>query len=400
MASGKIRGGMKIKARKGRGSAGAQREETVRLLSKLISKDTTNPPGNEYRAAAVAREFFVRNGIRYRIFEKAKGRTNIIGYIGKGKPRLIIACHLDTVPAGQGWNSNPFKARVKGGRIYGRGAADNKGPLAGALIAGGMLKKLEPRLKGQVMIACIADEERGSKFGMKYLLGERKIDAEYAIVPDIEHEMKAIDVAEKGLLFLKVTSIGKQAHGSSPDKGISAIWSMIDFLRLLKDHRMKTGKHELLSEPTVNLGVIKGGSAPNMVPAECEAQIDIRYLPTQDADEIIRDMRGLLAKAERSNPGARFRLDVIDSQKPVYVGKDNELVRLIQKYAMDVTGREAAPVGISGTTLVKPLVEKGILAVGFSPGKGVAHMADEFIPVGELVDFSRILCAVCLELLS
>lgn len=378
----------------------SQKQEMIRLLSKLIAADTTNPPGNERRAANVVKEFFIRNRIRYRIFEKEKGRANIIGYIGKGKPGIIIACHLDTVPAGEGWKTNPFKAKVRGDRIYGRGAVDNKGPLAGVLVAGGIVKKTESRLRGQIILACVADEERGSQAGMKYLLDAGKIRAKYAIVPDIEHELKRIDVAEKGLLFLKVTSFGKQAHGSTPDKGVNAAWNMIEFLNLLKKYRMKYRKHSLLSPPTMNLGIIKAGNAPNMVPGECEAQIDIRYLPSQKTGDIIRDVKGMLAGIERRDGKAKFRFEVVDNQPPVDVGEDNGLVTLIKKHVKAVVGKEATTIGISGTTLIKPLAEKGILAVGFSPGKGMAHMANEFISIKETMDFSKTLCLVCLDLLK
>ena len=235
---------------------------------------------------------------------------------------------------------------------------------------------------------------------MKYLLSEGEIKADYAIVPDIEHELKRIDVAEKGLLFLKVTSFGKQAHGSSPDAGINAVWNMIDFLNLLRKYRMKSKRHRLLSGPSMNLGIIKGGNAPNMVPGECEVQIDIRYLPSQKAEQIVRDIREMAAEVEGKDKKARFKVEVTDHQPPADVGGRNALVRLIRKHVKSVTGKEAMPIGISGTTLVKPLAEKGTLAVGFSPGKGMAHMADEFISVRELMNFSKILCLVCLEMLS
>jgi acetylornithine deacetylase/succinyl-diaminopimelate desuccinylase family protein len=381
-------------------AADSDKKEMIKLLSKLIGKDTTNPPGNEWRAAKVVEEFFKRNKIRYRIFEKEKGRTNIIGYVGSGKPRLIIACHSDVVPAGHGWRTKPFHAKVVGDKIFGRGSVDNKGPLAGMLIAGKMLKKLEPRLKGQVILGCIADEECGSQVGMKYLLNEEKLSGEYAIVPDIGRDLKGIDIAEKGLLFLKVTSFGKQVHGARPEKGVNAVWNMIEFLQPLRKYRMRCGKHGLLSDPTLNLGVVRGGSAPNMVPGECEAQIDIRYLPSQKAENIVRDVKGMLAKVRSGNRKAKFRLEIVDHQRPVNVAGDNKLVKLIKKHARHVTGKEAVPIGIGGTTLVKPLTEKGILAVGFSPGNEMAHMANEYISAKEIMDFSRILCLVCLDLLA
>ncbi|MEE9323923.1 MAG: ArgE/DapE family deacylase [Candidatus Aenigmarchaeota archaeon] len=378
----------------------SEKKGMIKLLGKLIAADTTNPPGNEWRAAEVVREFFKKEKIRYRIFEKEKGRTNILGYIGKGKPRLIIACHLDVVPAGNGWKTDPFKMKVKGGKIYGRGSNDDKGPAASMLIVGKILKKFEKKLKGQVILACVADEERGSKYGMYYLLEEGKLKGEYGIVPDIERRMRKIDIAEKGLLHLKITSFGKQAHGSRPEQGVNAIWNMIEFLNIFRKYRMKFRKHWLLSDPTNNLGVIKGGSVVNIVPGECEVLLDFRYVPSQKAKNIMKDIKNMFKQVRKKNKKARFKLEITDSQKPVEVEKDNILVRTIRKHAKKVIGKEPGLIGLPGTTVVKPLVENGILAVGYSPGEEVAHMANEYISIRELSEFSKVLCLVCLDLLS
>lgn len=378
----------------------SRRKEMVRLLGKLIAADTTNPPGNERRAAKVVEKFFRKNRIAYRTFEKEKKRTNIIGYIGRGKPRLIIACHLDVVPAGSGWKTNPFKMKVKGGKVYGRGAEDNKGPLASVLVAGKVLKSLESRLKGQVVLACVADEEKGSKYGMYYLLDEGKLQGEYGIVPDIAYNMRKIDVAEKGILHLKITSLGKQAHGSRPEKGVNAIWNMVEFLDLLKKYRMRFRRHPLLSDPTSNLGVIRGGHASNIVPGECEVHLDFRYLPSQKKEDITRRVKEMFRKVREKNRKARFELRVIDHQKPVEVEEDNILVHKIRKHAKEVMGKYPEVTGLSGTTVVKPLTAKGILAVGYSAGGDVAHMANESISINELVAFSKVLCLVCMDLLS
>ncbi|UCC91627.1 MAG: ArgE/DapE family deacylase, partial [Candidatus Aenigmatarchaeota archaeon] len=334
------------------------------------------------------------------IFEKKKGRTNIIGYIGKGKPRLIIACHLDVVPAGDGWKTDPFKMKIKEGKAYGRGSVDDKGPMAGMLIAGKILKKFEKRLKGQVILACVADEERGSKYGMYYLMKEGKLTGEYGIVPDTGERMREIDVVEKGLLHLKITSIGKQAHGSKPEKGVNAVWNMIEFLNLFRKYRMRFRKHPLLSGPTNNLGLIRGGKAPNIVPGECEVLLDFRYLPSQNAKDIIKDLKDILREVRRKNKKAKFRLEVMDNQKPVEVEKDNVLVQAIRKHAKKVIGGKPKLIGLPGTTVVKPLAERGIIAVGYSTGGDLLHMANEYVFVNELVDFSKILCLVCLDMLS
>lgn len=383
--------------------ADSEKKEMIRLLSKLIAEDTTNPPGNEWRAAEVVKKFFRKEKIAYRVFEKEKGRTNVIGYIGKGKPELMVACHLDTVPAGSGWRTNPFRAKVSKGKVYGRGATDNKGPMAAMLIMGKIMKKFESKLRGKIILACVADEEVGSKYGMKYILDKKHVKPDFAVIPDVERKMREIYVAEKGLLFLKITSLGKQAHGSHPEKGVNAIWNMIEFLNLFKKYKMKYKNEPIFKEPpgsTRNLGMISGGISTNAVPARCEAKIDMRYLPSQNAQELIKDVKKMIASVRRRNRHAEFLVEIIDSQKPVKVDEKNMLVRVIKKNAKSILGKEPGIYGMSGTTVSKPLVGKGVVSVGFGPGDHVAHIANEYIRLKELTDFTKILCLVCLDMLT
>jgi acetylornithine deacetylase/succinyl-diaminopimelate desuccinylase family protein len=376
-----------------------ERKNLLSLLSELVAKNTTNPPGNEYLAAKVIQKFFEKNRITYETFEKKKGRTNIVGYIGKGSPKLIIACHSDVVPPGDGWKTNPFKLVIKGGKVFGRGVLDNKGPLACALIAGKILKKFEKHLKGQVLIACVADEERGSNYGMKYLLNEGKIRGDYAIVPDVETHLKRIDTGEKGLLFLRIISFGKQAHGSKPERGVNAIWNMIDFLNEFRKYEM-VSKDPDFTKPTKNLGLIRGGIAPNVVPARCEVNLDIRYLPSQQKNEIVKDIKRIIKNVKRKNKKARFKLEIIDDQPPFKLRRGNVLVKSLKKSTLEILGFEAKEYGSSGTTVAKPLARKGMVAVGFGAGGNVAHMANEFCEIQELVDLAKILCLTSLDLLK
>src|SRR3989344_8001051 len=108
----------------------AKKGEIVGLISELVKENTVNPPGNEYRATKIVEREFKKAGIRFNKFEKEYNRTNIIGYVGKGKPSLLFAAHLDTVPVSDGWNTYPFKMTEKDGKLYGLGVSDNKGPLA------------------------------------------------------------------------------------------------------------------------------------------------------------------------------------------------------------------------------------------------------------------------------
>lgn len=383
-----------------------EEKEIVDFACKLISAKTENPPGDEILAVRIVEDFFQSLQIPCKIFEKTKDRANIVGYIGgKGErpfaPTLLVACHLDVVPAGDDWKRNPFEAWLDNGRIYGRGSSDNKGQMASMMAVARFLKENESRLKGQFILAGVADEERGSALGLEYLISECGIKADFAIIPDVAHNMQLIDVTEKGALFLEITSHGKQAHGSRPDMGINAIWNMISLLERIKQLKFKHTSHPLHSPPTLNLGSIHSGTAPNIVPAICKVQLDIRYLPDDLGDNIINDIKNIIREVETQYSPARFDLKIISNQMPTAVPINNPLVELISKHTLSILGTKPQPKGMSGATVTKQLIQKGITAVGFGPGdEAEAHATNESISIKELIDFAKIMALIALDILS
>ncbi len=366
----------------------------------LINARTENPPGNEIVAARVVKAFFTSLGIPYTLFEKTKDRTNIVGRIGNGSPSLLVACHLDVVPAGDEWKRNPFDAWVENGRIFGRGASDNKGQMAAMMAVARFLKENESRLKGQLILVGAADEERGSNLGLEYLIKECGIRADFAIIPDVAHNMQMIDVTEKGALFLEIISHGKQAHGSRPEMGINAAWHLITLLERIKQIQFKHTSHPLHTPPTLNLGSIHGGTAPNIVPALCKAQLDIRYLPGDSGDEIMANLISIAKEVESQGKG-RFEIKTISHQLPTAVPINNPLVEIISKHTESVLGARPKPKGMSGATVTKQLIQSGITAVGFGPGdEAEAHATNESISIRELVDFAEIMALITLDMLA
>ena len=378
-----------------------QENEIVRLADELIGANTVNPPGNERLAVNIVEKHFKTLGIRYDIFEKIAGRANIVGYIGNRSPTLLVACHLDVVPPGNGWDTDPFKSVVRNGRIYGRGANDNKGQMASMLVLAKLLKDNESRLNGSFLLIGAADEEKGSGLGLKYLLDECGISADFAIIPDVAHNMKIIDVGEKGALFLNITSYGKQAHGSTPEKGSNAIWNMVELLNQLKNIKFQRLSHELFSHPTLNLGTISGGTAHNIVPAKCEVKLDIRYLPGETEKEIVGNINDIITSIKKNNPTSKFDITVDAHLPPTQVPADNPLVNIIAMHSESVLGAKPIPMGFSGVTVTKQLIEKGIMAVGFGPGdEDQSHIANESIEIQELINFGRIMGLITFDILK
>ncbi len=363
------------------------------ILCDLIKAKTVNPPGNEYLAAKIIKKRLSRIGAKYKLYEKKKKRTNIVARVGSKKgTKVLFSAHLDVVPAGDGWDSDPFKPVIKDDVLYGRGACDNKGQAAAILLVLDYLKSIEKQLQNQYIFVFAADEEMGSGLGLKYLVNEGIIGPDYAIIPDVSGSMKKIDVAEKGVLNLRMTAKGKQAHGSTPHKGISAIACMAKFISKLDHYILKHELHKYLSRPTINFGTIRGGAAPNMVAAHCECVINIRYLPSQTPDGIVGELKSL---SERFGD---FSFDIIAQVPPTEVDDRNVLVETIREVA-EKHGIKAKPKGLSGATDTKTFVLNDIPAVGFDFGDDyVAHNANEYCRLDNLFRFCNVLIDVCMEL--
>jgi len=368
-------------------------------LVDLIRTRTVNPPGDEHLAAQVMAAWCDAHGIAHEIFEKEPGRTNVVARIGSGRPRILVPLHFDVVPAGDGWETDPFEPVERNGRIIGRGAKDDKGPLAAMMLAAEFLKQNEAGLSGQFILVGAADEEAGSAMGVQYLLAECGLEAEMAIVPDAGYSMRLIDVGEKGALFLKVIADGRQAHGSTPERGTSALWSTIDFLDRIRGWRPEGPASDLFTPPTLNVGAIHAGSVPNMVPGRCEAMVDIRYLPGTDSEAILSHLRGVLGEVEAETEGVRMRLEVLSDQPPTQVPPDHPMVGVLQKRTEEVTGVRPKAYGQSGATVAKFLILRGIPAVGFTCGPdGVEHTAGEWIDLEELARFAEVMALAVWDL--
>ena len=370
-------------------------------LSDLIRARTVNPPGDEHLAAKILTQFCEAEGIPYETFEKEPGRTNVVARVGRGRPRIAVPLHFDVVPAGDGWETDPFEPVVRGDRIIGRGAKDNKGPLAAMMLVAKYLKTREAELPGTLLLVGAADEEAGSALGMRYLLEECSFEADVAIVPDAGHEMRRVLVGEKGVLFFKVVAEGRQAHGSSPERGASALWPVVDFLNRIREWRPPAAKSDLFTPPTLNVGAIRAGTVPNMVPGRCEALVDIRYLPGTAVESILVHLRGIMSEVAVKSAGVRMRLEVISDQPPSQVATDHPLVKVIQRRTEEVTGLRPEVFGQSGASVAKFLVLRGMPAVGFSCGpEGVEHMANEWTSLDELARFAEVMTLVVWDLMS
>ncbi len=309
--------------------AAARREEQlVRLLCDLIRARSVNPPGDEARPAAVVEKFLAGLGVKPERYEAEPGRTNLIATIGTpGGKRLLVPVHLDTVPAGDAWGEEAFQPRAEHGLVIGRGAVDDKGPLAAALVAAELLLDLPEKLAGELVIVAAADEECGNEKGMNFLARKGLLRGDWALVPDIGHSMTAADVAEKGVTFVEVECRGRSAHGSTPELGVNAVLALAELFAEIEAWE-PAARHPLLGRPTANVGMISGGSAPNMVPDRAVAKVDCRYLPGMTAGDCLGALRDLGRRVAGRRPGASFEFRTLTDWPPSEVAASSPIVEL------------------------------------------------------------------------
>ncbi|MCK4905152.1 ArgE/DapE family deacylase [bacterium] len=380
------------------------------LACSLISKKTINPPGNEYLVKDIVVKSMKELGMKVKIVGDKK-RPNILGEIGKGHPQIAILCHMDVVPPGGGWKTDPFKPEIKKGRLYGRGACDNKGPYAASWAAiKAVLKK--GKLKGKIILGAVADEERGSEKGITLLLRKKKLNCDFCLIPD-GGKMPArrcnsgggeAVIGEKGMLWLKFASLGKSAHGSNPKKGINAITNIIKFLSDVTKLKINKKIDPHFSPLTINIGEIKGGDAPNIVPSYCEATIDIRYPLGIKKEEIMRKIESFMDSFNKkskdacppsfpggglvrhSSSGGKIILkEILQDTSPhlLDINKNPFLKTFLE--ASEEVGEKMKFVTIGGNSVGKLLYFAGIPSFSHSPEDiSTAHQANESVSLKNL----------------
>jgi acetylornithine deacetylase/succinyl-diaminopimelate desuccinylase-like protein len=381
------------------------RERTVNYMEDDFpggGPDGMTSPGQEGKVAAILARELQKLGVPCTTHAKVPGRDSLLATVGQGKPgyrRMLVLLHTDTVPSGApaDWKFPPFEPFEKDGKLYGRGVLDDKGPLVAAFAALRILKAHETSIPGSFTFGAVGDEEVGTGVGLPFLIERGLIRCTDAVIPDIAGNMKEINIAEKGRLLLKVKGRGKQAHAMEPAKGVNAIHAIGRFLVHLEKAGLRHRVHPILGGPTINTGLVRGGVAPNAVPADCEATLDIRYVPGQTADGIRAEIQAIADAAIGGPvglPGASIAVEAVQNALPCEVSPEAPIVKRILRHAPD-----AKIIGSGGGTFAKDLVLMGVDAVGWSCGdEATYHQPNEEIEVEQLVTFAGRLANLAFEI--
>jgi acetylornithine deacetylase/succinyl-diaminopimelate desuccinylase len=388
------------------GAAAAEAVDPSELLEvarALIAARSENPGGTEDRAAEVAGAFLTQLGTSPETIRGDAGRPSIVATIGAGDGRTLAwNGHLDTVPAGSldTWSVDPFAGEVINGRLIGRGACDMKGAIAAALAAAAAVRRAGAELRGALTFHLAADEELSGVHGTKVLLDRGMLTQGAAIVG--EPTDLDIALAERGGAWITATAYGAAAHGSQPDRGVNAITSMARFLLRLAEVVPAT-VHPLCGRATVNAAIIEGGSAPNVVPDRCAVDIDRRILPGEtDPDAVLGPFQTLVEDLRRDHPEVDVRSEIREWTEAAEAPSDSAIAQACRAATAAERGAPAIDVGFTGITDARYYInDASIPTVILGPGSlSVAHTADEWVAVDELVRAARIYARLFVDVLG
>ena len=362
------------------------KKRLTQTIRKLISLDSQNPPGDEKSVGAFVCGYLKALGIQTKTYSFSDKRTNVLATI-KGRRRahsLLLTPHLDTVPAGKNWKTNPLNAKIIGDRIYGLGATDCKGNLASLLEAVNSMIEDGLRLDYDLVLAATADEESGSYLGLIPLLERKILKPSAAVVLDADDF--EIVVTQKGLMHLKVKIKGRKAHGAYPWLGINAIDIAARVIVDLKGQAIRYKKNKYLRQPTINIGTIAGGDKVNVVSDWCEIGIDFRFLPGMSEKNILGNLRNTISKYTRN-----FKIEIQGIQAPYSINSGHPLVKGL---ACAMKSLKIVPKisGSEGATVITFFKLRNIPAVATGFGtEGCAHVADEYARLSNLYKGAQVL---------
>ena len=352
------------------------------MLKKLVQADSTAENG-ELAAAEVICEELAKSKINSKIETWDGKRANLTARIksDEGKKVLLFACHLDVVGPGRAdWQYGPFAGVENNSRIYGRGSVDMKGPISAIVTAIRQITEAKVKLRGDIILTALAGEETDSCGAGRFItkLGGQLPDLVGVVIT--EPTDFQVVTAHRGLIWLKVTTIGKAAHGSTPRLGINAITSMKSVLDELDGYKISHEPHKLLGECSMSINTIAGGQEINVVADRCSMGIDIRTLPGQSHQAIVADFEKLLSRLKKKDSRFSAQLQVVRDLEALETDCNCDFVK---QFCATVGAEQTKAVGF--TTDGPFFASLGAPVVVFGPGESqLCHKPDEYIEIADL----------------
>jgi len=384
------------------------KEYAVKLVSRLIEIPTVNPPGDNYEEMALFLEKECRGlGLSTKRYITPKDVLDRFGIRGGSKRISLVAdldigakrtfhvnSHYDVVPVTDKWRTEPFKAVIRAGRVYGRGSEDMKGTIASVLFALKALKDSGIKPKANIQLSFTPDEEIGGRTGLGYLVERGMVKADYAMSEGCSGNH--ISIGNKGVLWAEVEVTGKSAHGSMPYKGVNSFERMnilVNDLQRLKNKILKRKTRRNMREEAskyssfVMGGLLEGGVKVNVVPGSVKFSIDRRLIPEEDIGAAKKEIKGVIRKFNNRYKDSKVNIKFVSQAVPVISRHDRGFFNIAGMAIKNITGKQASFSVMSGATDIRYFILKGIPSLGYSSsGREKWHGDDEFVYIKSLTD--------------
>ncbi len=379
-------------------------EETIAFLRDLVRIPSVNPPGDTREAIEVCRAKLDAAGFACTVSPHDGIKHNLIAeYGGSAGPRLAFNAHLDVVPTGEesAWSHPPFAADVADGRVYGRGAGDDKASVTAQVMGAVALARSGVPLRGTLVVNEVADEETSGD-GARHSIASGLVRADMVIVG--EQTMGRVAVGEKGIGGVNVTVTGRAAHGALPWEGANAIEGMARVIVALGDElqpRLAERTHPYFHPSSASINMIEGGVKANVVPDRCTIYVDRRLAPGEDPQAALDEIREIAERAVAGMPGVGAIVAAATEMRPATMSDpDSPLVQGMLA-ANRQLGLSEDLTGFSMATDGRIFAAAGIPTIIYGPGDPkLAHIPDEWVGIDEVLDATRAYALAALALLG
>jgi succinyl-diaminopimelate desuccinylase len=384
----------------------------IDLVSRLIEIPTVNPPGENYeemvgllelecrRLGLVTRKYVTSKAVLDKhMINGGSKRVSLVADLDNGCKKVFhINSHYDVVPATDKWKTDPFKAVIKGNRIYGRGSEDMKGNIASVLFALKALKELGIEPKIDLQFSFTPDEEIGGRTGLGYLVDKGLVKADYAMSEGCAG--RHVSIGNKGILWSEIEIIGKSCHGSVPYKGVNSFERMnilVNDLGKLKNKIIKRKTRYNMEDPLsknpsfVMGGFLEGGMKTNIIPGVTRFSIDRRLIPEENISTAKKEIESVIKKFNARYKDSKVNIRFVSEGEPVVSKKDDVFFKIVSDAIKASTGKDAKFRVMPGATDMRYFMSKGIPSLGYSAsGGGKWHSDDEFVSIKSLVNTANI----------
>ena len=370
-------------------------DASAKLLEELVRIESVTPwlipdGSGEGPIARAMSTWLSDMPVEVTLDEIQPGRVNLIARLrgSGGGPTLCVNAHSDTVGFAN-WAERALSPWVEGDRMYGLGVADDKSGCVAALLALRSLVESGVTLKGDLLVACVADEE-GVSIGTEDLIERHPMDAAIVIEPDA---LPRGIVEHQGFGWIDLIVHGKPAHGSAPDDGIDAIVHMAEVVgRLDRMDReiFRTQPDQLNGRTVFHTGTIKGGTDYATYPAKAVLGIEIGTQPGEHLSDRVKEIELIFADLAQTLPGFSAEVDVKLDRDPFKAEGHEPLLAALDEAAISVIGRPFEPSGLNAWTDAALLQNAGVPTVLIGSAGGNYHAPDEWASISELTSLANI----------